>query len=70
MRRLRVALAHISAKLRVAFQMREVAGLTTKETAKALNISESSVKSRVRRARAAIGLYLETSGGSDGQTTN
>jgi RNA polymerase sigma factor (sigma-70 family) len=61
--KVRRALVQISPKLRVAIQMREVAGLSTKETAEALGITTNTLKSRVRRARAAIGVYLEKAGG-------
>jgi RNA polymerase sigma-70 factor (ECF subfamily) len=55
---LRSTLAHIPPKLSLAFQMREVAGFSTREVADALKTTTSAVKSRVKRARAAIGLYL------------
>jgi RNA polymerase sigma-70 factor, ECF subfamily len=57
--RLRTALAHISPKLRVAFQMREIDGFSTRETAYTLRIRTTALKSRLRRARMAIGLYLD-----------
>jgi len=57
--RLRTALAHISPKLRVAFQMREMAGFSTRETADTLRIKTTALKSRLRRARMAIGFYLD-----------
>jgi hypothetical protein len=56
---LRAALDHISPKLRVAFEMREIAGFSTRETAYMLRIRTTALKSRLRRARAAIGLYLD-----------
>jgi RNA polymerase sigma-70 factor, ECF subfamily len=59
--KVRRALARISPKLRVAIQMREVAGFSTKETAEALGITANTLKSRICRARAAIGVYLEWS---------
>jgi RNA polymerase sigma-70 factor (ECF subfamily) len=59
----RRALAQISPKLRVAFQMREVGGYSTRETAKALGITTNTLKSRIRRARAAVGVYLENASG-------
>jgi RNA polymerase sigma-70 factor (ECF subfamily) len=58
-RTLRTALAHISPKLRVAFQMREMAGLSTRETADTLRIKTTTLKSRLKRARTALGLYLD-----------
>ncbi len=54
---LRRALAHMSPKLSLAFQMCEIAEFSTREAAGALNIKTSTLKSRVNRARAAIGLY-------------
>lgn len=56
--RLHQALTHISPKLRVAFEMREIAGFSTKETAQVMGITTSSLKSRVKRARAAVSLYI------------
>jgi RNA polymerase sigma-70 factor (ECF subfamily) len=56
---LRRALQHISPKLRVAFQMRELAGMSTRETANALGITVNTLKSRMVRARAALSLHLE-----------
>ena len=50
----RAALDHISPKLRVAFEMREIAGFSTRETAYMLRIRTTALKSRLRRARAAI----------------
>lgn len=64
----RRALAQISPKLRVAFQMREVGGYSTRETAKALGITTNTLKSRIRRARAAVGVYLETPVGNAWRT--
>jgi DNA-directed RNA polymerase specialized sigma24 family protein len=52
------ALASISPKLRIAYQMREMSGLSTKETAKALGITVNTLKSRMIRARAALSLRL------------
>ena len=54
------ALRSISPKLRVAFQMRELAGMSTKETANALGISVNTLKSRMVRARAALNRHLGT----------
>ena len=58
------AIAQISPKLRVAFQMRELAGLSTRETADALNVKTTTLKSRVKRARAALGSYFDEAGGA------
>lgn len=41
----------LSSCLRLTFQLREIAGLSTKETRKALGLTENVVKSRVFRAR-------------------
>ena len=54
-----MALAHIFPKLRVAFQMREMAGLSTRESADTLRIKTTTVKSRLKRARTALGSYLD-----------
>lgn len=53
------ALQHISPKLRIAFQMRELDGMSTRETANALGITVNTLKSRVVRARAALSLHLD-----------
>jgi len=45
-------------KLSLAFQMREIAGFSTREVADALKTKTSTMKSRVGRARAAIGVYV------------
>lgn len=60
----RRALAQLTPKLRVTFQLRAVAGYSTKETAETLGITTNTAKSRVRRARAAIGLYIENARGA------
>jgi RNA polymerase sigma-70 factor (ECF subfamily) len=56
---LRNALSQISPKLGLALHMREIGGLSTRETAEGLNINVSAVKSRVKRARTAVGLYFD-----------
>jgi RNA polymerase sigma-70 factor, ECF subfamily len=56
---LRTALAHISPKLRVAFEMREMAGLSTREITDTLRIKTTALKSRLKRARTALSLYLD-----------
>jgi RNA polymerase sigma-70 factor (ECF subfamily) len=56
--KVRRALRHISPKLRIAFQLRELAGFSPQEAAEALGITPNTLKSRVSRARAAIALYL------------
>jgi RNA polymerase sigma-70 factor (ECF subfamily) len=60
---LRKALAQISPKLRAAFRMREIAGLSTREAANVLRIKKNTLKSRIGRARAAVGLHFEKVGG-------
>jgi RNA polymerase sigma-70 factor (ECF subfamily) len=52
------ALSAISPKLRIAFQMRELAGMSTRDTANALGITVNTLKSRMLRARAALSLRL------------
>jgi RNA polymerase sigma-70 factor (ECF subfamily) len=52
------ALASISPKLRIAFQMRVLCGMSAKETANVLGISVNTLKSRMVRVRAALGLRL------------
>jgi RNA polymerase sigma-70 factor (ECF subfamily) len=56
---LRGALQQISPKLRIAFQMRELAGMSSLETANALGISVNTLKSRITRARAALSSHLD-----------
>jgi RNA polymerase sigma-70 factor (ECF subfamily) len=46
-----MALATLPESLRTVFVLREVAGLSTEETATALNLGESAVKVRLHRAR-------------------
>ena len=67
---LRKALAQISPKLRAAFQMREIAGLSAREAADALRITKNTLKSRISRARAAVGLHFEKVGGTHTLRTN
>ena len=55
----RAALARVSPKLRVAFQLHDMAGLSTRETADTLRITITALKSRLKRARTALGLYLD-----------
>jgi len=55
---LRLALAQLPVKLRSAFELRELTGLTTQEAADALGISTTSLKSRLTRARARLNLLL------------
>ena len=51
---LRDALAELSAELREPFLLRNVEGLSTRETAEALGIPEGTVKSRCHAARAKL----------------
>jgi len=44
----------LSPKLRRAFQLRDIDGLTTKEAARALGVPEATVKARLARARAKL----------------
>ncbi len=48
---LEVAVAKLPHSLRVVFLLRDIDGLSTKETSEALNLSESAVKTRLSRAR-------------------
>lgn len=48
---LRKALDELDQKYRLVFLLRDVEGLSTRETAEALNITESNVKVRLLRAR-------------------
>lgn len=45
------AVESLPASLRLVFQLREVEGLSTSETAQVLNLSEAAVKTRLSRAR-------------------
>jgi RNA polymerase sigma-70 factor (ECF subfamily) len=45
------AVRNLSENLRVVFVMRDIEGLSIKETAEALNLSENNVKTRLLRAR-------------------
>jgi RNA polymerase sigma factor (sigma-70 family) len=56
---LRKALAQISPKLRAAFQIRKITGLSTREAADALRVTKNTLKSRIRRARVVVGLHFE-----------
>lgn len=56
--RLRSCFTHISPKLRIAFQMRELAGFSSNETANKLQITPGAVKSCVMRARAELDLQF------------
>jgi len=49
--RLLAVATHLSPTLRKAFQLRDIDGLTTKETARVLRVPEGTVKAQVARAR-------------------
>ena len=51
-------IARLPEELRVTLILRDVEGLSTSETAAALEITESAVKSRLHRARALLRSYL------------
>ena len=53
------ALMHLPEKLRTAFVLREIEGLSTREAAEALGTSESALKVRLHRARQALREQLE-----------
>lgn len=59
-RRLRRALAAIPAPYRALVLLREVEGLSTREVAKVLGISEANVKTRLHRARVLLRNHLES----------
>lgn len=61
-RQLRSALRDLSGPFREILFLREVEGLSTRETARVLNISEDNVKTRLRRARAQLEARLQVSG--------
>jgi RNA polymerase sigma-70 factor, ECF subfamily len=48
---LAMAVAGLGPGCRMVFQLRDIEGLTTEETAQTLNLSVSAVKTRLRRAR-------------------
>jgi RNA polymerase sigma-70 factor (ECF subfamily) len=48
------AVSHLTPGLRAVFVMRDLEGLSVQETAEALNVSESVVKTRLLRARLAL----------------
>ncbi len=55
---LRRALGQLSPKLRSAFQLRELAGLSTREAANTLGVATNTLKCRVARARTSLSLRL------------
>ena len=58
-RRLRAALARLPASYRMLVFLRDMAGLSTRETSKVLGISEANVKTRLHRARLFLRQQLE-----------
>jgi RNA polymerase sigma-70 factor (ECF subfamily) len=56
--RLEDGITRLAPELRVALILRDVEGLSTSETATALDISEAAVKSRLHRARLVLRRYL------------
>lgn len=60
-RRLRTALAALPPTFRAVIFLREMEGLSTRETAAVLGVSEDTVKTRLHRARAALQRELQAS---------
>ncbi len=58
-RRIDAAIAALNPTLRAAFVLRDIEGLSTAEVAAALELSESAVKMRLKRARFALRSQLE-----------
>ena len=54
------AIASLPASLRVVFLLRDIEGLSTRETAEVLNLSEMAVKTRLSRARLQLRETLST----------
>ena len=57
-RQIEAGIARLPEELRVALILRDVEGLSTAETAAALDASEAAIKSRLHRARALLRGYL------------
>lgn len=55
-----ISISELSDKYRVVFQLRDVEGLTTDETARALGLSVTAVKTRLARARLQLRNSLDT----------
>jgi RNA polymerase sigma-70 factor (ECF subfamily) len=53
------AIFELSEPVRAAFTLRDIQGLSTKEVAEILDVSESAVKMRLARAREALRLQLK-----------
>ncbi len=58
-------LRSLSPKLRNALQLRHIDGLSTDESARALGVTRSTVKSRARRGRTELGMLLVNRGLAD-----
>lgn len=52
------AIQELPEKLRIVFLLRDIEGLSIKETGEALNLTETAVKTRLLRARLALREYL------------
>jgi RNA polymerase sigma-70 factor (ECF subfamily) len=61
-RRLRTALGTLPPAFRAVVFLREMEGLSTRETASVLGVSEDTVKARLHRARLVLQRELDTSG--------
>ena len=59
--RVRQFLMQLSLPLRSAFQLRELEGLTTKETALILGVPDGTVKAQLTRARAKLRVFMRRS---------
>lgn len=57
---LEVALQQVPADYRMVFSLRELNGMSTSETAEAMNISESNVKTRLNRAKAMLRMQIQS----------
>jgi len=64
---LEVAIKDLPESLRVVFILRDIEGLSIKETSEALNLTETNVKTRLLRAR--LSLREKLSGYFGGQTS-
>ena len=60
------ALAEVDDKYRLVFVLRDVEGLSTRETAEALGLSEANVKVRLLRARLLLRERLTRALGDEG----
>lgn len=57
--RLDAAMLQLSEPVRATFTLRDIQGLSTREVAQVLEISESAVKMRLARAREALRVQLK-----------